>query len=270
MLERPIITLTTDFGLKDPFVGTMKGVILGINPAAQIIDISHNVSPHDILEASQIISMSYKYFPSTSIHVVVVDPGVGGIRKPLLVVTENHYFIGPDNGVFTLIFEKESTNNLFKVIHITSSHYFLRNRSSTFHGRDIFAPAAAWLSKGIDSFKFGEQIDDYVTISMPKTKSHGENAIEGEVIHIDSFGNATTSITKDDIDKLCPDPSKENLKVIYKNEQLKLLNYYSETGDSDLSAVINAFGFLELFIYRGNAFHQFGIKKGDPVNITII
>ena len=124
MLEKPIITLTTDFGLKDSFVGMMKGVILGINPQTSIIDITHNIERHNINEASQVIAMSYTYFPPTSIHIAVVDPGVGGNRRPILVVTENHYFIGPDNGIFTSIFEKEN-NNFFKVIDVTASHYFL-------------------------------------------------------------------------------------------------------------------------------------------------
>ncbi len=269
MLERPIITLTTDFGLKDPFVGIMKGVILEINPKAEIIDISHNITPHNIFEASQIISMSYKYFPPTTIHVVVVDPEVGGLRSPLLVVTDDHYFIGPDNGVFTSIFEKSHTN-IFKVLHISSSHYYLPLRGPTFHGRDIFAPAAAWLSRGIDSSKFGERIKDYVTLPIPKSKLTSKTTLEGEVVYIDRFGNAITNIIKDNLDKLSQNFPKEKLKVIYKGKQLNLSNYYAEREESNLSAVLNSFGFLELFLYKRNASDNFGIKIGDKVSVMLV
>lgn len=270
MLDKPIITLTTDFGIKDPFVGIMKGVILGINPKAEIIDISHNITPHDISEATHLIVMSYKYFPPTTIHVVVVDPQVGSARRPLLVVTEDHYFIGPDNGVFTPIFEEQNTSTIFKVLHITSSHYYLPTKGPTFHGRDIFAPAAAWLSKGVESSRFGEPIDDYVTLSLPKSKTVNENTLEGAVVHIDSFGNVITNISKEDLEKLCPEFSNERFKIIYKDSQLTLSNYYAEAEGSNLSAVINSFGVLEFFIYKGNASYKFGIKIGDKVSVIVV
>jgi len=269
MLEKPIITLTTDFGHKDPFIGIMKGVILEINPDAQIIDISHDVTPHNIFEASQIILMSYKYFPPTTIHVVVVDPGVGGSRRPLLVVNDDYYFIGPDNGVFTPIFEMPHTN-IFKVLHILSSHYFLPLRGPTFHGRDVFAPAAAWLSRGINTSKFGKSIKDYVTISIPKSKITSNTTVEGEVIYIDSFGNAITNITKDTLSKLSPGVPKERLKVIYKGKQLSFSNYYAETKGTNLSAILNSFEFLELFLYEGNASEKFSIKIGDKVSVMLV
>ena len=270
MLEKPIITLTTDFGHKDPFVGIMKGVILEINPNAHIVDISHEITHHNIFEAAQTILMAYKYFPSTTIHVVVVDPQVGGARRPLLVVTEDHYFVGPDNGVFTPVLEEQHESSIFKVINIDSSHHYRAKKGSTFHGRDIFAPVAAWLSKGIESFKFGEQIDDYVKITLPKVKALDKTAFEGEVIHIDSFGNAITNISIDALNKLSPDFSKKDFKVIYKNQEVNLANYYSETDGSNLSVLINSFGYLELFIYRGNASEKFGVKIGDKVNVTAV
>ena len=270
MLERPIITLTTDFGLKDPFVGIMKGIILGINPKAEIIDIAHNITPHNTLEASHVISIAYKYFPPTTIHVVVVDPEVGSSRRLLLIVTEDHYFIGPDNGVFSHIIEEQRESPIFKVIHITASHYFLQVNGPTFHGRDIFAPVAAWLSKGIASSKFGEQVSDHVTLPLSKARTIGENVFEGEVVHLDSFGNAITNITKNDIEKLSPGRHKEKLKVMYKDQQLNFTDYYSETGGSEISAVINSFGFLELFCYKGNASSKYGITTGDKVSVVTI
>lgn len=266
MLERSIITLTTDFGIKDPFVGIMKGVILGINPKAKIIDISHNITPQNIFEAAHIISMGYKYFPPNTIHVVVVDPQVGGARRPLLVAAQDHYFIGPDNGVFTPIYEEQHV----EVIHITSPHYYFPPKGPTFHGRDIFAPAAAWFSKGIESSKFGELINDYVTLSMSKPRIADGTTVEGEVIYIDIFGNAITNITKDDLDKLSLEFSKERFKVIYKGNQLNLSNYYAESEGTNLSGVLNSFGFLELFIYKGNASERFNIKIGDSVSVTLV
>jgi len=269
MLEKPIITLTTDFGLKDPFVGLMKGVILRINPEAEIIDITHNIKRHDIFEASQTIAMAYKYFPSCTIHVVVVDPGVGGIRRPLLVVTKDYYFIGPDNGVFTSIFEETQPDDL-KVIHISSSHYFLPMKGSTFHGRDIFAPVAAWLSRGVDSSKFGEQIMDYTKIMTPKPELIDDKTFKGKVVSIDIFGNAITNITRDNLVKLAAEISKDKFKIIYKDRQLPMVNYYADPDLSEqtLSAIINSFGYLELFIYKDNAAEKFNIKIGDSVIVT--
>lgn len=269
MPKRPIITLTTDYGLKDPFVGLMKGIIAGINPEALVIDLSHNIKRHDVFEASQVLAMSCRYFPPTTIHVAVVDPGVGSPRRPLLVVTEDYYFIGPDNGIFTPFFE-ESPSNFFRVYHITASHYWLPMRGVTFHGRDIFAPVAAWLSKGVESHKFGEEITDYIKIPLSQSATIEHGTINGVVISIDNFGNAITNITKDDLLKLTPTMSKDKFKVAYGERHLSMVDYYAEADASVLSAIINGFGHLELFIYRGNAAQEFGIKIGDSVSVTVV
>ncbi len=267
MLERPVITLTTDFGLKDSFVGVVKGVICSINPDVNIVDISHNIAPHNIIEASQVIAMSYKYFPKATIHMAVVDPGVGGQRRPILIAADDYYFIGPDNGLFTPIFE--SQHYFMKVFHITASYYYLPIKSATFHGRDIFAPIAAWLSKGVDSSKFGEEVDDYVKLDIPKPMVSG-GTIEGEVIYIDNFGNAMTNITHDKLTELNMDLSGGNLKVLYKGMEINLLNYYLQDKEAGLSALLNSSGLLELFIYSGSASVSFGIKIGDKVSVTSI
>lgn len=267
MLDRPIITLTTDFGLKDPFAGLMKGVILGINPKAMITDISHSIERHNIFEASQALSMSYNFFPPSSIHIAVVDPGVGGKRRPILVATDSHYFIGPDNGIFTPVFDK-SQGQYLKVFHITSSHYFLHMSGSTFHGRDIFAPVAAWLSKGIDSYKFGEEISNYVTISSPKPDI-SKGTISGEVVSIDNFGNAITNITKEDISTLTSMDSSEKFRIYYNDNHMPLVNFYSENESSNTSAIINSFGHLEIFVYKENASHNLNIRIGDKVSFKL-
>ncbi|MBI5666160.1 MAG: SAM-dependent chlorinase/fluorinase [Nitrospirae bacterium] len=268
MLETPIITLTTDFGLKDPLAGLMKGVIQRINPNARIIDITHNIQRHNIFEASQVIAMSYKYFPSTTIHVAVVDPGVGSMRRPLLVVTEDHYFIGPDNGIFSPIFE-DLKSNFFKVYHVTASHYFLPMLGSTFHGRDIFAPIAAWLSKGVESFKLGEEIDDYVKIPAPKSVTSDSNTVTGEIIALDNFGNAISNIKTEDLAGLADVNSKEKFTVEFNNEPLSLVSFYAENETGKLSAIINSFGHIELFVFRENASEKYNIKIGDKVIVSL-
>ncbi len=268
MLDRPIITLTTDFGLKDPFAGLMKGVILGINPKAMITDISHYIERHNIFDASQAISMSYHFFPPSTIHIAVVDPGVGGKRRPIVVATDNYFFVGPDNGIFTPIFKEEKDRNL-KVFHITSSHYFLPMSGSTFHGRDIFAPVAAWLSKGVDSYKFGPEITDYVTISFPETKI-SEGAISGEVVSIDTFGNAITNITREEMAMLTSVDSSDSFNIYYNEEQMALVTFYAENDTSAASAIINSFGHLEIFVYRGNASQKLNVHIGDTVSVKLV
>jgi len=267
MSEGPIITLTTDFGLKDTFVGLMKGVIAGINPQAKTIDLTHNIQRHNIFEASQTISMSFKYFPPETIHVAVVDPGVGGNRRPLLVVTENHYFIGPDNGIFTSIFE-ECQSDFFQVFHITASHYFLPMSGSTFHGRDVFAPIAAWLSKGIETSKLGRPITDYHTIPVSKP-ALSDNTLSGEIIWIDNFGNAISNISKNHLAKLAPLESKDKFNVSYNNDHLPLVNFYAEKDNSNLTAIINSFGHLELFSFKDSAADKCKVKIGDNVIVKV-
>jgi hypothetical protein len=213
--------------------------------------------------------MSYKYFPTATIHVAVVDPGVGSMRRPLLVVTEDHYFLGPDNGIFSPIFE-ELKSTFFKVYHVTASHYFLPMSGSTFHGRDIFAPIAAWLSKGVDSHKMGEQIDDYMKIQTPKPVITDNSSVTGEIIAVDNFGNAISNIKRADLSKLADVDSNEKFKVIYNNEPLSLVHYYAENETRRLTAIINSFGQLELFAFRESAAHKYNIKIGDQVIVNLV
>ncbi len=260
-----VITLVTDFGLKDPFVGQMKGVIKGINPEVEIIDITHDISPHSIKEAAIVVGLSYEYFPPRSIHLVVVDPGVGSERRPILVTTERHYFIGPDNGVFSMVYQKE--RDTFQVRHITAEHYFLKKESPTFQGRDLFAPVAAWLSKGIPTMNFGEVISDFVRIPIPEPTRPAPSAIEGEVIHIDRFGNALTNITEE---MLRPYIKEGRLyKIVFKGREVPLRRYYAEADDKGLYSVFDSFGLLELYVYRDNASKIFDIKVGDIVGVLI-
>jgi len=266
MEQRPIITLTTDFGYKDPFVGIMKGVILGINPSVTITDICHDISPQNILEAAFALETSYKFFPHKTIHVAVVDPGVGSMRRPILVATDYHYFIGPDNGVFSRIYPLTES---LTVIHMTEEHYFLPQKSSTFHGRDIFAPAAAWLSRGIDIMHFGEPVDDYITLPIPVPVSPSKNIIEGEIIYTDRFGNLTTNISTDRIDGLGSGNTVKQVKILVKGKEAPLKQHYAEVRDKGLYSLINSFGYLELFTNGGNAASDLGLAVGEKVGIIL-
>lgn len=267
MQHNPLITLTTDFGYKDPFVGIMKGIIFDINPFVKIVDITHDISPQNILEAAFCIEMSFESFPYKTIHVVIVDPDVGSTRRPILVITDRYYFVGPDNGVFSQIYKLR--HETLSVIHITSELFFLPQRSSTFHGRDIFAPVAAWLSRGIDPSKFGEPITGYVAISVPVPFMSEKNVLEGEIIYIDRFGNAITNLKTKEINDLCAINPAGNPKVLIKGKEAPLKNHYSEAEDTKLYSLINSFGYLELFVYRGNASSAFNIQLGEKVRVIL-
>ena len=266
MEPRPLITLTTDFGNKDPFVAIMKGVILSINPSVQIVDMTHDISPQNILEAAFTLEMGYRSFPHKTIHVTVVDPGVGSERRPLLVATDHHYFIGPDNGVFSRVY---TLNENLEVFHITAEHYFLPRRSSTFHGRDVFAPVTAWFSKGVNASNFGDPISDYVTIPVPLPTTTEKNTIEGEIIHIDRFGNLMTNIEGQMIEDLCGNYPERDLKIVIRGMEAPIKEYYSEGDTKRLYSLTNSFGYLELFVNKGSASSNFGILVGEKVSIVL-
>ncbi len=259
-----IVTLTTDFGLKDPFVGQVKGAIKTTNPEVDIIDITHEVTKHSIKEAAIVIGLSYKYFPPRTVHLVVVDPTVGSERRPIIVSTGEYYFIGPDNGVFSYIYQKEEA---VRVVHITSDHYFLRKDSTTFQARDLFGPVAGYLSRGLPVERFGEQVDDYVRIPIPEPTRPMKNAIEGEVIYIDRFGNALTNISADMLRPLIE--SGKKVRIVYKGKDIPLKRHYAEAQDDGLYAVLDSFDLLELFVYRGSAAQKYGLQVGDMVGIIM-
>lgn len=259
-LKKNIITLTTDFGTRDYFSGAMKGVILGINPDARIFDISHEVASHDIWGAAYLLGAAYEYFPQYTIHVVVVDPGVGSKRRPVLAVTDRHYFIAPDNGVLSFIYADPGFS---RVIHLTADHYFRAGQGSTFNARDVFAPAAAWLSKGIEADNFGEEITDYVRFNIPCSRKEGNEAA-GEIVYIDKFGNAITNIKSTDVEPFGAEGGNYNIET----GQLKLnavSPFYSALKKGETGAVINGGGFLEIFVCQGDARKTHGFKRGDKV-----
>ncbi len=195
-MANPIITLTTDYGTNDHLVGTLKGVLLKINPELTIVDITHHVNAYDLLDGALTIGAAYSYFPARTIHMVVVDPGVGTERRPLLVTAQNQYFVAPDNGVLSLVYEREQDNLVVR--HANAEHYFLQPISKTFHGRDIFAPVAAWLSKGWQTAAMGDEIEDYQRFVLPRAKEVNGGA-QGVVLRIDTFGNVMTNFRAEDL-----------------------------------------------------------------------
>ena len=199
-----VITLLTDFGNQDAYVGIMKGVIAGINPFANIVDICHSISPQDIFSGAYLLYTSYKYFPRKTIHVVVVDPGVGSRRNIICVETKNYFFLAPDNGILSFIVQEE---RLKSIIRVTNSKYFLPSLSSTFHGRDVFAPVAAHLSLGVRSQKMGIKINQLKQLDMPKPVHKKTGQVEGQIIYIDRFGNLITNIKREHIAQQISDQS---------------------------------------------------------------
>jgi S-adenosylmethionine hydrolase len=264
--DRPIVTLTTDFGLNDHFVGTIKGVILGIEPEAQIVDICHSVQAFDILEGALALAQSYSYFSSRTVHLVVVDPGVGSARRPILATSDRHNFVAPDNGVLSLIYAREERVN---VRHITSDHYFLQPLSNTFHARDIFAPVAAYLAKGVDPEKFGEPITDFVRFNAPKPKAMDAHTLRGVVLKVDRFGNLVTNFTAEDVPALFQ-PQPPSFKIVVgKREVTGMKTNYAEGAPGEVFAILGSMGYLEIAANRAAAVQLVGSGKGTEVNIVL-
>ena len=261
-----MITLTTDFGLTEHYVGAMKGVIYSINPAAQLVEITNGVQSFDVLDGALAISQSYSYFPKDTVHLVVVDPGVGGTRRPIIARAGQYVFVAPDNGVLSLVYEREER---VSVRHITAEHYFHHPVSNTFHGRDVFAPVAAYLSKGVDASKFGEEISDFVRFAAPRPKATAANAWKGIVLKTDRFGNLITNISPKDIPQIF-DGSSNGFKItLGKAEISKLCSNYGEGAPGELFAILGSTGFLEISTNKGSAARAAGAEKGSEVAVTI-
>jgi len=258
----PIITLTTDFGLDDHFVGTIKGVILNIAPEARIVDITHAIEPFDILGGALSIAHSYTYFPSGTIHVVVVDPGVGSQRRPILATTGPHRFVAPDNGVLSLVFEREVR---LSVRHITAEHYYQQPVSQTFHARDVFAPVAARLALGVDPGHFGEEVHDFALVSLPRPVENAAGVIAGEVIRVDHFGNLITNITPQDAPFLFLADTPPFQIVVAGQQVSHMRNAYAEGEQGEVFGILGSMGCLEIVANRDSAARILGAGRGSQV-----
>jgi len=266
-MTRPIITLTTDFGLSDHFVGVMKGVILGIAPAARLIDISHGVAPYDIAGGAFTIAQAYRYFPKRTIHVVVIDPGVGSARRPLLAEMAGQYFIAPDNGVLGMVLAREQSAPLKpKVRHITADKYFLHPVSRTFHGRDVFSPVAAHLAAGVAPARFGKRIEDYLRASFSKPEHTSKRSWTGMILKADHFGNLATNFHIDQFPSVRTHAFslKAGLRTI-----TRLALTFSECAPGELFVIVGSSGYLELAASEGSAAEALGCGAGSPVELTI-
>jgi hypothetical protein len=264
--RKPIITLTTDFGLNDHFIGTMKGVILNIEPEAQIVDICHSVQAFDVLDGALTISQAYTYFPSGTVHMVIVDPGVGTARRPLLVTSERHHFVAPDNGVLSLIYQKEER---LSARHVTAEHYSLQPVSQTFHARDVFSPVAAYLAKGVDPEKFGEEVTDFVRFTAPKPKAANENTLRGVVLKVDRFGNLITNIAPQDAPMLFSETPPAFKIVIGQREITEIKPAYALGAPGEVFGILGSMGYLEIAANRAAAAQLLGVSRGSDVNIIL-
>jgi S-adenosylmethionine hydrolase len=257
-----VITLTTDFGIRDHYVAAMKGVILGICPAARIVDVTHEVSSYEVAQAAFLLSQTWPYFPKKTIHVVVVDPGVGSMRRPILAEFEGQRFIAPDNGVLTPILTGEGV----KVRHITAGAYFRDTISATFHGRDIFAPVAAHIAAGVLPSKFGPRIDDYLRLTFLNPSRTARRGWTGAILHIDRFGNIVTNFSIAEFPRMATQPFE--ISIGYRTVE-KLAHSYAEMPAGDLFAIIGSSGYLEISANQESAAKILGCETGAPVEIRI-
>jgi hypothetical protein len=239
----------------------MRGVILGVNPAAQLVDLCNSVNSFDVLDGALTIAQAYRYFPVDTIHLVVVDPGVGTARRPLLVRTERHYFIAPDNGVLSLVMEQEER---VLVRHITAAHYFLSPVSNTFHGRDVFAPCAGWLSKGVEPEKFGDEITDYVRFALPKPKAVADRVLKGAVLKVDKFGNLITNLSGENAAALFAADARVKIRV-GQMDVTAIRSTYAEGQPGEVFALLNSMGLLEIACNRGSAAQAAKAGRGAEV-----
>jgi len=257
--DKRIIALLTDFGLKDPYVGVIRAIMLEINPNVLLIDFSHEIESQNVKEAAFLLNCYYKDFPKGSIFLAVVDPGVGSKRRAILVKTRDYFFVGPDNGIFSYIFLDDPQ---YVCYELKETRFFRSRVSSTFHARDIFAPACAHLSCGIDPNEFGPKIADPIILEsiLPKID---KDFIEGELLHIDKFGNLITNIHP----KFLNISPISNLKVFIKDKEIPFVNTYSDVNKGSLLSLWGSSGFLEISVNQGSAQKNLRAKLGDKVKV---
>jgi S-adenosyl-L-methionine hydrolase (adenosine-forming) len=264
-----IITLLTDFGTEDAYAGIMKGVILSVNPSAVIVDITHHIDPQDVIQAAYIIKSSYRYFPEGTVHVMVVDPGVGSDRAIVALEMMGYIFLAPDNGVLTLLMDEGKTGS---IVRVENTRYFLESVSQTFHGRDIFAPVGAHLSRGMDIKKLGSPLDqqNLVHLRIRKPYISDNNQLVGTVVSFDRFGNSISNIDVNDIEKINESTSGRMLEIKIGKTTIKGLSLsYADTTPRSPLAIIGSFGYLEIALNKGNAKHYLGIEKGDTITLNL-
>ena len=260
-----LITLLTDFGDRDSFVASMKGVILTINPHATLVDLSHHVPPHSVEDAAYLLKSCYRYFPKGTVHVAVVDPGVGSARRPLIAKNEHYFFLAPDNGLLTPILAEDGE---LEVREIENADYRLTSLGHTFDGRDLFAPAAAWLTKGEPLASFGRLIDDCKTFTISKPKWEAM-ALVGEIVHVDRFGNLVSNLTSDHVKEFREVTKRPNPLIRIAGHTIDgLVGSYHEGDARAPCALINSDGRLEVFLKEGSAASLLQLGAKEAVRLT--
>lgn len=260
-----VVTLTSDFGLSDHFVGTMKGVILGIAPGAKVVDISHAVPAYDIFEGAMTIASAYSYFPRGTVHVVVVDPGVGTSRRPIVAVAEDHVFVAPDNGVLSLIYEREGA---VRVYQLTEKRYFLPDLSQTFHGRDVFAPVAAHLVNGVGPAQLGPEIHDQIRLPFAAPEVVAGRHMRGRVIKTDRFGNLITNMKRSDFAALLNETAQTCLIKVGEFTIAGIASSYAEGAPAKPIALFGSTEFLEIAVNQGSAAELLEAGSGTEVQVV--
>jgi S-adenosyl-L-methionine hydrolase (adenosine-forming) len=261
-----IVTLLTDFGLRDYFVAAMKGVLLSLNPELRLLDISHMVPPQDIHSGAFTLGQAYPYFPPGTIHLAVVDPGVGTARKGLIAAAGGQFFVAPDNGLLTYV---AKTAEDFSAFEITADHYFRKPVSSTFHGRDVFAPVAAWLSRDVPLHQFGPALDNPVLLKVPVPAKVKENLIQAAILVVDQFGNLITNLKPADLpvyDAARPSAAKI---LAGQREIAAFRRTYGEGNPGELFIVPGSTGYLEIAMRDGSAAATLNLKGGSPIGVVI-
>jgi S-adenosyl-L-methionine hydrolase (adenosine-forming) len=261
-MPQPILTLTTDFGLSDHYVGAMKGVILGICPRAQIVDVTHEIGAYQISEGAFAIAQAYRCFPKGTVHVVVVDPGVGTARRPIFMEAGGHRFIAPDNGVLSMIYAREAG----KIRLISNDKYFRKPVSNTFHGRDIFSPVAAHVASGVQPSKLGKVIDDYLRPAFQNPVQTGKRRWNGQALKVDRFGNIVTNFHAGDF----ADLARRNFEFTVGAEHVGVLaRNYAEASPGELFTIVGSSGYYEISIGQASAGKATGCAAGSPVELTV-
>jgi S-adenosyl-L-methionine hydrolase (adenosine-forming) len=259
-----MITLTSDFGLRDPYVAEMKGVILSINPEAKLIDITHDVKQFDIRMGAFMLASAAPYFPKGTVHVAIIDPEVGTDRRAILIETERGFFVGPDNGVLMLAAQNQKIQ---QIREITNSQFMLPRVSNTFHGRDIFSPSAAYLEKGVSPSQFGAEIANPTWPNFAEIK-YKKDVILGEVLHVDDFGNIITNIPEQE-------PRQKQIKgfsIVLRRKMLnlKFSKTYGNGKFKEAVAIIGSHGYLEIALNQGNAAEEFSVTAGDEISVSVV
>ena len=262
MCARPLVTLLTDFGARDAFVGAMKGVILGLCRDAALVDLCHDVPAYDILGGSFLLYTGASAFPAGTIHVAVVDPGVGGARRPLLAELDGQVFVAPDNGLLSYLLVSAGRR---RIRHLTASDYWRHPVSTSFHGRDIFAPVAGHLAAGVEPAQLGPEIDDPLCLEITRPRVDPAGSLQGAVIWIDRFGNCITNVSRRDLDAITP-AAGAGIRVHVGGRPLgRLVDHFAEVTPGQTGALIGGAGFVELFCNRGDLARQWRLGAGDQV-----